>query len=753
MLNCLIYILLVFSFAISQSSLSERYTTYHELEQKIIEWDENYGTNSNPFPGIQNEGIIFHHEIIGYSGVDNLPIWAIKLSFNANIDEDEPKMLILGQCHAEEIYGLEISIKLIDWLLDPFANANPIYIQSLLAILNGSEVWIVPTHNPDGLSVVHGWYDSIGNWNQDESFRKNKYDANGNNMFDFIVGVGDDIDGVDLNRNYDFNWIFGDGVNQVDTGCSANPSYLSNYDYYRGPAPFSEPEIIAVRDFALENDFLLSVAYHSSRSGCVAEKVISPWLWEGEKAAPDLDIISRLGEEIAQLIPSEDGFGYYYPGNSTSMRGNAHDWFYKETGCFQYLIEVGTSNMQSNNVDLIEDTIDRNMVGLLYLLKKGAGTTIQNGPSVYQLSGKVTDNLGNPLEAEVKILELDGPMLTPRYTDDFGRFRRVLIEGQFTLQVSAFGYETYVTTVSASSSSVTYHDVQLNQLPMHNMNIQITNPNNFQNIIGEITHNYGSDVIAFDGSLSKILSYPEDQYQLKIYALDSYPEYINIDLNDNMDINVYLKNSRVLFFDSFDDASHWSDLNNPFIIHDGYLISQDPDYYEANLNMSIRSPLDTYLYTESELGENFVINLDIRNELEWDFDKLSLIFESENTLSSFLIKEISGHKFNIDSNVLSIPYVGSLDDFYLKLLFQTDNTVNYRGFFIDYIEVLFPECPKGDLDLSGVYNVTDIVTMINVILGLDVNFQDNIICRSDLNNDEIVNVVDIVSLVDLILNN
>ena len=89
----------------------------------------------------------------------------------------------------------------------------------------------------------------------------------------------------------------------------------------------------------------------------------------------------------------------------------------------------------------------------------------------------------------------------------------------------------------------------------------------------------------------------------------------------------------------------------------------------------------------------------------------------------------------------------------MKLLFQTDNTVNYRGFFIDYIEDLFPESPKGDLDLSGVYNVTDIVTMINVILGLDVNFQDNIICRSDLNNDEIVNVVDIVSLVDLILNN
>ena len=113
-------ILFFVSLVLSQSSLSERYTTYSELEQKLNEWENNFGSNSNPFPQIQNEGIIYHHEIIGYSGVDNLPIWAVKLSFNADIDEDEPKMLILGQCHAEEIYGLEIAIELIEWFLNPF---------------------------------------------------------------------------------------------------------------------------------------------------------------------------------------------------------------------------------------------------------------------------------------------------------------------------------------------------------------------------------------------------------------------------------------------------------------------------------------------------------------------------------------------------------------------------------------------------------------------------------------------------------
>ena len=138
MLSYFLYIVLVSSVIFSQSSLSERYTTYEELEQKIIEWDQSYGSNSNPFSNIENEGIIFHQEIIGYSGIDNLPIWAIKLSFNANIDEDEPKTLILGQCHAEEILGVEISMELIYRFLHP--NEFQSDYQSLAEILYRSEV-------------------------------------------------------------------------------------------------------------------------------------------------------------------------------------------------------------------------------------------------------------------------------------------------------------------------------------------------------------------------------------------------------------------------------------------------------------------------------------------------------------------------------------------------------------------------------------------------------------------------------------
>ena len=113
--------------------------------------------------------------------------------------------------------------------------------------------------------------------------------------------------------------------------------------------------------YRLDNDFLLSVAYHSSRSGCVSEKVIYPWLWDGNKGSPDLPVISRLGEEIAQLIPKEAEGGHYQPANSVSRKGNAHDWLYRNTGCIQYLIETGTENIQPDDTALIEDTILRNI--------------------------------------------------------------------------------------------------------------------------------------------------------------------------------------------------------------------------------------------------------------------------------------------------------------------------------------------------------------------------------------------------------
>ena len=806
----LVYILSCFAFLYSDSVLSERYTTLSELEEKINMWNNEFSQNEDPYPNASNEGIIFHHEIIGYSGVDDFPIWAIKLSFNANVDEDEPKVLILGQCHAEEIYGLEIAVELIEWLLNPHDEGNSTYWQSIYSIMSSSEIWVIPTHNPEGLNVVHGWIDDLGQFQQDESFRKNKTDANNNGIFDFVYGIGDDIDGVDLNRNYDFNWIFGDEFEQTDTGCSANPSYLSNYDYYRGSAPFSEPEIQAIKDFTQDNNFLLSIAYHSSRSGCVAEKVISPWLWEGNKGAPDLPVISRLGEEIAAKTPSWDGLGFYYPANSTSRRGNAHDWLYSQTGCIQYLIEVGTSDMQSNDVNLIDNTVFNNMQGLMHLLKRAAGTTIQNGPDAYQITGLVTDEFGDPIHAEVSILEFDGPMLQPRYTDSFGRYRRLLVEGTYTLEILADGFEPYVYQFVPSSSVPEVHDVTLTRLPEHLVDFEISFPDNFNEcFVATLENELHIDTLYTnfqitqenDGLIEEIselyltdVEVSQGEYIFKLASVSKdanlFPEIISLDINQDMLINVNAKWKGIVFADEFSDLNKWDNQGSwtvegitndlfPDGIGSFYLKSQESDFYNNNVH-SLLTSLHAFSDVYNTTGR-YALETSISHELEWDNDYLSFYLSCDGCDNDTL-GIVSGHSKFFDAfNILQstggeveISYPLSKTHVFavelnenpsnINILLSTDETLDYRGVKMDDFNILFKpdeDCFKGDVNLDGSTDVNDIVMMVNIIFedffeNSDVSIRtgSNIIfCTSDMNSNNITNINDIVILVENILYN
>ena len=479
-------------------------------------------------------------------------------------------------------------MELIDRLLNPYPD-HASSLQLIYEIMSKTEIWIVPTYNPDGLRMVHGYDDGTG-WIQDVYYRKNKKDANQNGIFDFVVGPGDDIDGVDLNRNFDLNWYFGDEFDTQDFG-SCNPSYTTNFDYYRGSDPWSESEVRTIRDFALDNNFLLSIAYHSSRSGCVSEKVIYPWFWEESKPSPDLPIVSRLGDQIAQLIPKEAEGGHYQPANSISRKGNAHDWFYKNTGCFQYLIETGTENIQPNDTTIIEDTIERNLVGVMHLLKRAASIDTQGGPEKHQISGLVTDENGNPIKAEVTILELDSPILEPRYTDDFGRYRRLLVEGTYTLVVEAYGYETYVHTFIPSGSAIYQHDVQLSSLDTYDFQININNQlDNYDLPISLLIEVYDTanpvnenpivldTIIVNDSSISYQLFAP---YDATVTVLGDwlFPQQESVGLNDEdgtaNPINLDLKYEGVLFYDEFNDGGSWN-MNSQWshrLIEDVYFFS------------------------------------------------------------------------------------------------------------------------------------------------------------------------------------
>ena len=729
------------SFSFTQSELPDRYTTYQEIEQQLNDWSEEFGSNTDPYPFYPGEeGIIYHHEIIGYSAVENLPIWAVKLAMNADVNEDKPKVLILGQCHAEEIYGVEIAMELINWMLYPMNHTA--YIQSILAIMNNAEIWIVPSHNPDGLNVVHGWYDDLNQWNQDVTYRKNKYDANGNGLFDFIIGPGEDLDGVDLNRNYDFNWIFGDGIDQLDSG-GCNPSYLTNYDYYRGPHPFSESEVVAIKNFVESKNFLLSIAYHSSRSGCVAEKVIYPWEWTEEKASPDYDVISRLGIEIANMLPKEAESGSYYPVGSQSRKGNAHDWIYANTGCFQYLIEVGSENIQPNDVDLINTTVGRNVLGAMHLLKRAAGTNIQNGPDVYQITGIVKDqSTGIPITAEVSIDEMNGPMLKPRFTDEFGRYRRLLVEGTYTINFDAYGYESQSYTFVPSSSQATVYDVELVPLSESELILDFSFPDDYYSnefvdvtVISENNEQFHTFI---NGQNS--LNLPHGLYKIIVEGNDLFPEIIDFfDFSQNMTFQFDLKWKAMQRLYDFENDNAW-DYNGLITISNGKARSQATSFYSGMINNTMTS-------NDSFSSGDYVIELDMKYEFEWDYDSLAMFSSCDGCLNEYL-KVFSDHSWNGVNDLIPFPVdEGEMRKLNFNII--TDEELYYRGFEINQINILYkPEsdCAVGDVVLDGYINVVDIIQMVNIILDDNSTAFEN--CTADLNNDDTINVSDITLTIE-----
>ncbi|HKB15462.1 MAG TPA: M14 family metallopeptidase, partial [Planctomycetota bacterium] len=143
------------------------------------------------------------------SSLEGRPLWVIKVSDNPGIDEGEPEVWFDSLHHAREPEGMMALFHFLAWLLqnhgvDPLATH----------LVDEREIYFLPVVNPDG----YVWNETTdpgggGMW------RKNRR-PNGDGTF-----------GVDLNRNYGFQW----GID--NTGSSPN----TNSETYRGTAPFSEP--------------------------------------------------------------------------------------------------------------------------------------------------------------------------------------------------------------------------------------------------------------------------------------------------------------------------------------------------------------------------------------------------------------------------------------------------------------------------------------------------------------------------------
>jgi len=385
-----ILVICLFSILISGSvkgqNFSDRYVFYHSMDE-VYEMLHGFA---------QDYPELVYTDTIGFSQEKKYPIIALRISDNPDIDEDEPCVMFDGLHHAREPISMEVCLNLIDHLLSGYGTDDKI-----TNWVNETEIWITPMMNPEGWEYVVDESLEYPYW------RKNLRDNNKNGHFD------PDTDGVDINRNYDFNWI---------KGGSGNFSSLT----YRGPKPFSEGEARAKRDLAIREKPLISLSYHT-----YGEIVI--YSWSDRPEAPDQDLIISIANEVASRIPSSTGSGTYNPTASNCQNGFSRCWMYAVAGSMEYTVECAKEFIPDGASGL--EIAEQNLEGALYILDRVHGSGLQ----IY-----VKDAVsGEPLVATIKIPEIYQSILTPRTTDSlFGRSDRLLMPGAYNLEISSDGYET-----------------------------------------------------------------------------------------------------------------------------------------------------------------------------------------------------------------------------------------------------------------------------------------------------------------------
>ncbi|MHC4101058.1 MAG: M14 family metallopeptidase [Planctomycetota bacterium] len=216
---------------------------------------------------------------------------------------DKPAVLLNATQHAREWIVPMVAVYAADRLLAEY-DINPV----VQALVDEVEFLIIPIVNPDGY---------IWSWGPDRLWRKNRRDN------------GDGTIGVDLNRNWAYQW----GYDNI--GSDPNPGGPT----YRGRAPFSEPETQVMRDFYLANpQTVTNIDFHSH-----GFLILYPWGYD-YVIPPDLDLLHGLGDTMAASIFAVHGVPYtnqqgvyLYPTNGGSI-----DWTYGDQGVFSYTFELRT---------------------------------------------------------------------------------------------------------------------------------------------------------------------------------------------------------------------------------------------------------------------------------------------------------------------------------------------------------------------------------------------------------------------------
>jgi hypothetical protein len=253
-------------------------------------------------------------DTVGFSR-EGRPIWGLRIAKHVVGTDTRPVVFYNALTHAREPEGMQAMFYFVDDVLGKYGT-DPLATW----LLDHRVIYIVPLVNSDGYVVNEQIYSSSGG----TSFgfwRKNTRDNNHNGVFD------QDNDGVDLNRNFGFNW----GFNNI----GSSPD--STTETYRGPSAFSEVETRAQRDLV---SFLKPVTGFSFHT--YSDLMIHPW-GTTTSPTPDAAAFAEWSDEITRDNAYLSGPA---PKVLYEVNGEFNDWTYGDTllkpRAFTWTPEIGS---------------------------------------------------------------------------------------------------------------------------------------------------------------------------------------------------------------------------------------------------------------------------------------------------------------------------------------------------------------------------------------------------------------------------
>jgi hypothetical protein len=259
-------------------------------------------------------------------------ILAVKISDAPDGDDPtEPAVLFVALHHAREHLTVEMALEVIRLFTGGYG-IDP----ALTNLVNTREIWVLPNVNPDGSEYdigggVYWWWRKNRRPNADGSI------------------------GVDLNRNYGYRW-----GGQGSSGLPAD-------DTYRGPAPFSEPETQAVRDFVLAHpDISAAISFHT-----FGELILHPYGYTGVDLPPDMTLEDLYTfRALANQMAASNGYTPLQSSDLYITSGDTVDWLYGERGIFAFTFEMYPTSSPPGfypPADAIEREVQRNHAAIAYL--------------------------------------------------------------------------------------------------------------------------------------------------------------------------------------------------------------------------------------------------------------------------------------------------------------------------------------------------------------------------------------------------